>query len=80
MTESRADGIIILLGVLAGFCQDADFFYGKCTGGIRSSAQWEHFGGLYQRGLPMAAAAGNIAQRGALFCLEKPLILHFFNE
>lgn len=26
MTESRADGIIILLGVLAGFCQDADFF------------------------------------------------------
>ena len=80
MTESRADGIIILLGVLAGFCQDADFFHGKCTGGIRSSAQGEHFGGLHQRGLPMAVAAGNIAQMGALFCLEKPLILHFFNE
>ena len=80
MTESRADGIIILLGVLAGFRQDADFFHGKCTGGIRSSAQWEHFGGLHQRGLPMAAADGNIAQRGVLFCLEKPLILHFFNE
>lgn len=80
MTESRADGIIILLGVLAGFCQDADFFYGKCTGGIRSSAWWEHFGGLHQRGLPMAAAAGNIVQMGVPFCLEKPLILHFFNE
>lgn len=79
MTKLRADGIIILLGVLAGFCQDADFFHGKCTGGIRSSAQWEHFGGLHQRGLPMAAAAGNIAQREAPFCLEKPLILHFFN-
>lgn len=26
MTESRAGGIMILLGVLAGFCQDADFF------------------------------------------------------
>lgn len=80
MTELKADGIIILLGVLACFCQDADFFHGKCTGGIRSSARWEHFGGLYQRGLPMAAAAGNIAQMGMLFCLEKPLILHFFNE
>ena len=80
MTELRADGIIILLGVLAGFCQDADFFHEKCTGGIRSSAQWEHFGGLYQRNLPVAAAAGNIAQRGAPFCLENPVILHFFNE
>ena len=80
MTELKADGIIILLGVLAGFCQDADFFHGKCTGGIRSSAQWEHFGGLHQRNLPMAAAAGNIAQRGMPFCLEKPLVLHFFDE
>ena len=26
MTKLRAGGIIILLGVLAGFCQDADFF------------------------------------------------------
>lgn len=80
MTELRAGGIIILLGVLAGFCQDADFFHGKCTGGIRSSAQGEHFGGLYQRNLFMAAAAGNIAQMGMPFCLEKPSILHFFNE
>lgn len=80
MTKLRADGIIILLGVLAGFRQDADFFLGKCTGGIRSSARWEHFGGLYQRNLSVAAAAGNIAQRGMPFCLEKPLILHFFNE
>ena len=80
MTKLKAGDIIILLGILAGFCQDADFFHGKCTGGIRSSAQGEHFGGLHQRNLPMAAAAGNIAQRGALFCLEKPLILHFFNE
>ena len=80
MTKLRAGDIIILLGVLAGFCQDADFFHGKCTGGIRSSAQWEHFGGLHQRGLPTAAAAGNIAQSGLPFCLEKPLILHFFNE
>lgn len=80
MTELKADGIIILLGVLAGFCQDAVFFHGKCTGGIRSSAQREHFGGLYQRNLPMAVAAGNIAQMGVLFCLEKTLILHFFNE
>lgn len=80
MTELKADGIIILLSVLAGFCQNADFFHGKCTGGIRSSARWEHFGGLHQRGLPVAAAAGNIAQIGMPFCLEKPLILHFFNE
>ena len=43
MTKLRAGGIMILLGVLAGFCQDADFFHGKCTGGIRSSAQWEHY-------------------------------------
>ena len=80
MTELKAGDIITLLGVLAGFCQDADFFHGKCTGGIRSSAQWEHFGGLHQRGLPVAAAAGNIAQSGLPFCLENPMILHFFNE
>ena len=80
MTELKAGDIIILLGVLAGFCQDADFFHGKCTGGIRSSAQGEHFGGLYQRNLRVAAAAGNIAQREAPFCLENPMILHFFNE
>ncbi len=28
----------------------------------------------------MAAAAGNIAQMGVPFCLENPLILHFFDE
>lgn len=29
MTKLKTGGIIILLGVLAGFCQDTDFFFAE---------------------------------------------------